>query len=107
MPPLWGRSLVDTCFYTDVPLGLFTQFVSQPGSVRKRTYPGGTLTAFWQLRYKHAALTGLRFLLENAAINISSYGTEEGFEISKFSVQNPVRLGMQIAFGRVRRKTAP
>ena len=28
-------------------------------------------------------------------------------DIAHFSYEDPVRLGMQIAFGRVRRKTAP
>ena len=35
------------------------------------------------------------------------YGIQERFEGSKVSDQSPVRLGMHVAFGRVRRKTEP
>ena len=34
-------------------------------------------------------------------------GIQEGFEVVKVSAWYPVRLGMQIASGRVRRKTEP
>ena len=34
-------------------------------------------------------------------------GIQEGFWVYTVCVSDPVRLGMQIAFGRVRRKTEP
>ena len=63
---------------------------------------------FSNYQYKHAALTGKPdFLLENAAINIPSLWDSRGFLGMQGLCLKPDAVGMQVAFGRVRRKTAP